>query len=136
MLSFGDFSLWKMALLHLVAIAMGLSAGACPVAGQSRPSVGVAAMVLRPHGLEPAEIEIKLGRTLLAVYNRTGLEEIVLRVEREAGSGPPAGQLLHEERVPLGKRAARRLFDLVPGSYLVTEANHPAWKCRMIVKPN
>ena len=101
---------------------------------QSRPAIGVAVTILRPHGFEPAEMEVNAGRTLLAVYNRTGAQEIVLRIEREAVSGQP-GQLLREERVPIGKRATRELFDLVPGRYVVTEANHPAWKCRITVKP-
>jgi hypothetical protein len=101
---------------------------------QPRPATGVAVTVLRPHGFEPAEMEVNAGRTLLAVYNRTGAQEIFLRIEREAGSGQP-GQFLREERVPIGKRATRELFDLVPGRYVVTEANHPEWKCRITVKP-
>ena len=121
----------------IVLIGAAATAVVSPEVAQSPPkaSVRAIAVVLRPHGFEPADIQAAAGKTLLAVYNRSGAE-VILRVEREADSAQAVKRVLREERVPLGKRAARAVFDLVAGSYVVTEVAHPAWKCRITVTPH
>jgi hypothetical protein len=91
-------------------------------------------MVLRPHGFEPSSIEITAGRVLFAVYNRTGLDEVNLRIKQENDTVRVVDILLREERLRLGKRVLGLDFELTPGTYVVTEAEHPTWKCRVTVK--
>lgn len=87
----------------------------------------VALVVIRPYGFEPGEMTHSAGRVLLVVYNRSGLKHITLRLDREAGNR------LREVNVPREKRDWRELVDLTPGNYLLTEANHPKWACRITI---
>lgn len=85
-------------------------------------------ITLRPTGFDPAEITRPRGRFLLAVDNRSGLDELVLRIDRQ-----DKGRI-HERRMARGKLSWRQVVDLQPGSYLLTEANHPEWVCRITIE--
>jgi hypothetical protein len=84
-------------------------------------------ITLRPQGFEPAEITRPKGTVLLVVENRTGLDTVNLRLDREVG-----GRL---REVALSRRRAiwRDLNDLIPGQYVLTEATHPNWTCRITI---
>lgn len=92
---------------------------------------GAAALVLtlRPEGFEPAEVTVGEGRHLLVVNNRSGLDEFTLRLEREGGG------LEREEKPPKYRRALKRLHQFAAGGYVLTEATHPEWRCRITVTP-
>jgi len=115
----------KRGLLSFVALAVVLSAHAAQI---GPASMRVAPIVLRPHGFEPAKLEIASGKILIAVYNRTGLGEINLRIERELG-----GDRIKEETVAPGRRHWKTMVELAPGSYVVRETKHPSWICRLSV---
>jgi hypothetical protein len=94
------------------------------------PGTGVMVIKITPLGFEPAEVTRPAGRYLLGVYNRSGLREVVLRLDRVTGNR------VHEVRVPREKLDWRALVDLTPGSYLLTEANHPQWSCKLTIRGN
>lgn len=98
-----------------------------PQANANDKSVEAEIITIRPNGFEPTEIVRPKGRVLLAVNNRTELDEIDLQLLQEHGAK------LHEERVARRKQNFRHVFDLSPGNYLLTEANHPDWVCRITI---
>jgi hypothetical protein len=63
----------------------------------------------------------------LVVDNRTGLRELTFRLDREG-----AGRL-REVRMPRERLSYREVFDPPPGVYVLTEAEHPTWVCRVRV---
>jgi hypothetical protein len=96
-----------------------------PASAQSEAEAEV--ITLTPEGFEPAEIYRPAGRVLLAVDNRSGEEELVLRLEREDG------ERVHEGRAPRSSSALRKALNLRPGVYTLTEANHAEWQCRITI---
>jgi hypothetical protein len=84
-------------------------------------------VTIRRHGFEPQEITRPADPFILAVENRSGLEEVTLRLDRAAGNR------LKEVNIPRGKLNWRDAFDLPPGSYVLTEANHPDWVCSITI---
>lgn len=87
-------------------------------------------ITLRPTGFEPAEMALVKGRFLLVVNNHSELPEIDLRLMRVTGAR------LHEVRVPGDQIRWSEVVDLHPGNYVLTEANHPEWVCRITVAPH
>ena len=94
--------------------------------GQSpQTSLQAELITATPAGFEPAEITRPQGRFLLAIDNRSGLDEIDLYLERETGG---------RVNVPLrrrGKLAWRETVDLPPGTYILRAANDESWRCRI-----
>jgi hypothetical protein len=84
-------------------------------------------ITIQPGGFEPAEITRPQGRIRLAVDNRSGNNEVLLRFEREAS------QHQHEFSIPGSKLDWREVMELQPGTYLLSEANHPEWVCRITI---
>jgi hypothetical protein len=84
-------------------------------------------VTIRPTGFEPAEVSCPKGRFLLMVDNRSGLTDVLLRLVHETGHQE------REERVSQGKLGWREVFDLPPGRYQLTEANHPNWVCHITI---
>ncbi|MCA1629738.1 MAG: hypothetical protein LC785_14170 [Acidobacteria bacterium] len=90
-------------------------------------------ITIRPTGFEPTEITRPAGRVLLVVNDRSGLDSLDLRLD--AGALPR----LFEVRVPRdtkGRREWRQLVLLAPGRYVLTEAGHPEWVCRITITAN
>jgi hypothetical protein len=95
---------------------------------QEEPEAEVVALL--PTGFEPRQITRPRGRFLLVVKNRTGLEQVEWRLDREAGGR------LREVRLSEGKLGSSQYEDLPPGTYVLTEAGHPDWECRVTITPN
>lgn len=95
----------------------------------SAPSVApqLLRITIRPTGFDPAEVSISQGRFTLAVDNRSGLRELTFRLDREG-----AGRL-REVRMPRERLSYREVIDPPPGVYVLTEADHPTWVCRVRV---
>lgn len=93
------------------------------------PSLQLEAEIITvlPRGFEPTEISRPPGPVVLAIYNRSGLEELQLRLQIEVGPR------LVDVRVPKRRLDWRGLVNLLPGRYHLTEANHPAWGCTITV---
>ena len=86
-------------------------------------------ITILPTGFNPSEITRPHGRFLILIDNRSGSEEITLRLDQRAG------HRLRELRRTKEEPIARQIEDLPPGEYLLTEANNPEWVCRITIKP-
>ena len=85
-------------------------------------------IALRPSGFEPQEITRPGGRVLLAVSDQSGLDGVVLRLVK-------GGRTAREVRLRRGRRLWRKVVELTPGEYALTEASHPEWVCRITISP-
>ena len=86
-------------------------------------------LVLRPMGFEPAEVSWPKDRFFLVIENHTNVSDITLNLDREVGGR------VKEVKLKMKKQRAAGIFDLPPGNYLLTEANHPGWVCRITITP-
>ena len=84
-------------------------------------------ITIRPAGFEPREITRPRGFFGIAVENRTGLPEVLLRLDREGGGR------VQEAQVTRQKLNWKQGLDLPPGQYVLTEANNPDWVCRITI---
>jgi hypothetical protein len=103
-------------------------------AGQGAREQRVEAVLItvRPNGFEPAELTLPHRPFLLAVDNYSGLDDMQLRLEREDDR---ARGVLRAFSLTRGKLRRRALTNLPPGQYVLTEANHPEWACRITIGP-
>jgi hypothetical protein len=93
------------------------------------PRLEAELVVLGPNGFEPVSVTRPAGQFLLAVDNRSGIGDASLRLDREAG------ERLREVRVPKATPDWNTVVDLTPGTYVLTEADHPSWSCRITITP-
>lgn len=93
----------------------------------NRERVETESITIEPHGFEPAEITRPYGRFRLGVDNRSGLEDIQLRLERADGGTVPA--LESRKR----RLSWHEEVDLPPGRYVIRETNHPEWTCLITI---
>lgn len=84
-------------------------------------------VTVTPTGFEPTEITRPQGRFLLAIDNRSGLDDVDLYLERETGGR--ANVVLSRR----GKLAWREAIDLPPGTYLLRAGNDESWRCRISI---
>lgn len=84
-------------------------------------------VTITPTGFEPAQINRPASPFVLAIDNRSGLQEATLEVFREDG------HKLHEIKGPKGQLNQRKFLDLPPGSYVLKVANHPDWSCQILL---
>ena len=86
-------------------------------------------ITVTPAGFEPHEITLPQGRFMLAVDNRSGLDEVSLYLERDTGA-PVKPSLARK-----GKLAWREVVDLPVGTYILRAANDESWRCRITLTP-
>jgi hypothetical protein len=100
-----------------------------PIAQGNDPGqrVEVELVSIRPSGFEPSEITRPRGFFIIAVENRSGLDEVELTLAREAGDR------LHQVLVPRRKLNWKQGLDLTPGRYVLTEASNPEWQCTITI---
>ncbi len=89
--------------------------------------IRVVLLALRSEGFEPQEIQLAAGEYLFVVRNRTGLDEVNVRLLREAN------QQLATAKVRARQRDWKQRLQLTPGTYVLTESGHPEWSCRIVV---
>ena len=80
-------------------------------------------VTVTPTGFEPAEITRPRGPFVLAIDNRSGLEEVDFYLEREAGTRLDVS--LSRKR----KLAWREKLDLAAGRYVLRAVNDDSWRC-------
>lgn len=115
------------ALTALAVHARGWFAPKPLQAQQTGSALEAEVITITPLGFEPAEITRPAGRFILVVDNRSGLEEITFRLDREGGNR------VHEIRMPRKHPDWDGVVDPPPGTYLLTEASHPDWLCRITI---
>jgi hypothetical protein len=100
-----------------------------PIPNQGMP-LEVERVTLRRHGFEPARITRPKGPFVLALDNLSELEQVEIRLLREAGN--------HLKTFPVSKNRVRwrEAVDLNPGTYVLTEVDHPEWACRIVITPH
>lgn len=102
-------------------------AAAAPDSPDERVEVEV--IIATPFGFEPAEVTRPGGRFILATHNNSGAAELSLRLDRVQGGR------LREVRMAPGSRRSHQELRLPPGEYVLTEAAHPEWACRITLTP-
>lgn len=90
----------------------------------------VISLKLTRQGFSPSALTAPKGEYFLTVHNGTGLDDLDLRLERESGQRMKAGKLSRETL------KWNEYVELHPGNYVLTEASHPAWSCRITISPN
>lgn len=105
------------------------SAPASPVPQRRRPLADFESelITITPHGFEPREITRPQGRVLLMIDNRSGLAQVTPRMNLGAGVG------LRDVALPREQPNWSEVVNLSPGVYLLGEANHPLWVCRIVI---
>lgn len=83
-------------------------------------------VVVGPNGFEPAEITRPAGQFLLMIDNRSGLDQVQVRVESVTGR-----ERLYDVGLSRKDFTWNTSLRLPPGEYLLTEASHPDWACRL-----
>ncbi len=112
------------------ALAASASAQDDPQPGRRvRSQIEVEVVTITPRGIEPAEITRPAGRFLLVVNSETDLPGLTFRLDRE-NSGR-----LREVPMPREKPDWNAEIDAHPGAYVITEADHPEWTCRITITP-
>jgi hypothetical protein len=94
---------------------------------ETSSDIKVVLLTLRSEGFDPAEMQLPEGEYLLIVRNRTGLDEVDVRLAREDG------QHLGQSKVRSRQKDWTQRLKLTPGTYLLTEINHPDWTLRVVV---
>jgi hypothetical protein len=90
-------------------------------------------VTIRPTGFEPSEITHTNKSFYFAVDNQSGLDNVELKLEREAGNS--SRNVEHVFALPKGRLRGGVMKSLPPGQYLLTEAQHPEWVCRITISP-
>jgi hypothetical protein len=98
-----------------------------PSANDEARDARVVMITIRPTGLDPKELALPVGRYLLVIANRSGLDQFAWRLERENGG------TVHEVRPRRRSRDTKQLLQLTPGEYVLRELSHPDWTCRISV---
>ena len=123
--------------LVLVAVAFSYREGrATPPQAQSNQKQEIAAkgerleaelITLQEWGFEPKEINRPPGPFVAVFENHSGFPEVKLSLKRE--SGPEVS------RIPVTRNVlnSRQRLQLPPGTYVVKDANHPDWECRITI---
>jgi hypothetical protein len=93
----------------------------------SSPQLQVERVTITPSGFDPEEIIRPSGQVMLAIDNRSGLDEVWFRIERAGG------ERLIDVRVDRRTLDWRKKLDLPPGRYRLTEARHPDWLCLITI---
>ena len=94
---------------------------------QRREPLEAELVTVTPTGFEPGEITRPRGRFILAIDNRSGLDEVQMYLERETGA------LVNSGPTRKGKLAWRDVIDLSPGVYVLRAANDESWRCRITI---
>jgi|GEM_PF-2947408 len=122
----------------LGGLALVIAIGAGSLAAQSSPRFEradtEAAVSLHRHGFEPAQLSLIAGKQSIVVYNRTGLPEIDLEVQRTNGQGRALGTV-KRERAPWTRKSWNGALDLPVGEYQIREVNHPDWVLQLTIRP-
>lgn len=95
--------------------------------GRDKSKVEVLPIQLKSQGFVPREIKRPAGDYLFSVSNQSGSDEIDLTFQAEQRGR------LSETRIKKERLRWRQKLSLTPGTYLLTEANHPDWVCRIVI---
>lgn len=85
--------------------------------------------VLRPQGFEPSQLNVAANQPFfLIVFNRSGIHNVSVTLD------PQHGNRLQQTSVKNNSPHSEQLLTLQPGTYILGEASHPNWTCKVVVK--
>lgn len=118
--------------LLVIVLAAMLTAGELTVLIEPRAAAQMdrreaVVVSLYPEGFQPAEATQPAGPFLLVFHDQTGLDEVNLVIDRAAGTR------LVSDRLFRGDAPWTATADLPPGTYLISEADHPDWVFRLVI---
>jgi hypothetical protein len=98
---------------------------------QNNP-IEIEVVTITRFGFEPPSITRPKGKFILSVENRSRLD-----VSARFGSELNGALAAELKAIPLAHDHPdfHDVFDLVPGSFILVEDAHPAWKCKITIKP-
>jgi hypothetical protein len=81
-----------------------------------------------PDRMEPSVVTVKPGPVLIVVQNRSTAPNLKLQLDQVNGG--------HIKTVPIvgGQRHSLETYTLAAGDYILSEANHREWQCKISVK--
>jgi hypothetical protein len=100
-----------------------VSAPAPAIQGTPDERIEVELITVTPQGFEPAEVTRPHEPFILAVHNNSGAPTLSLQLDRVHG------QRVSEVKLPLGGHRSHQRINPQPGEYVLSETNHPAWRC-------
>jgi len=99
-----------------------------PIQGDSQSQRIEAELIsIRPNGFEPTQIRRPKGPFLLAIENRSGLKQVEFQLSA------PVGTRLFQVKRSWERSDWSQVIDPPAGQYVLTEANHPDWKCTISI---
>lgn len=139
-MKFKSISFWAAIIVMAITVSLmaftgwdagpSLSSVASASPSQTRRQGTVELLTLKPTGFDPAQITVPHKSFLLVIENRSGVNELFFRFDKEVGPK------LQEIRVPLKRTSWSGIVDLPPSTYKMTEASHPEWSCTLTITPN
>jgi hypothetical protein len=97
--------------------------------GQRKEQIEAELVTITPTGFEPGDITRPQGRFLLAIDNRSGLDDVQMYLERETGVR------VNSSLTRTRKLAWRDVMDLPPGTYILRATFDESWRCRITITP-
>jgi len=86
-------------------------------------------ITVRDQGFEPASLSRPPGRFLIAVDNRSHSANLELQILQVGSNARYSKQMR-------GKQLRwREVIELPVGEFILTETNHPAWRCQITISP-
>jgi hypothetical protein len=102
---------------------------------QGAPAQGTAVIqvVIAPTGFRQSTVVQKAGWIYLCVFNRAIRNGVKLRLDQQAATLGAAATRLRDVTIDLRVQDWRESIYLDPGTYLLTEAGHPTWICKIVI---
>lgn len=99
---------------------------------QTTQKTTLVSTVLTPRGFEPSALVTKGGPVRLVVYNRSGGRTNSFSLTRHEGNSPTI--VVDQHATPLHRNQSQRDLTLTPGTYTLSDQDHPNWKCDISVQ--
>ena len=94
---------------------------------EASPEVKLILIALRPEGFETNEMQLEPGDYLFIIGNRTGLQNVNVRLDRDGNERIDAASVGGRQR------DWKKRLKLSPGVYVLTANDNPDWICRIVV---
>lgn len=89
---------------------------------------------LKPYGLEPKTLSIPKGDVYLVLDNKSGARNISMLINQDIPNAVAAK--VQDLPTKQGNLTTGQVVTMLPGTYVITEANHPNWKTKLTVTVN
>jgi len=94
---------------------------------EAGPEVKLILIALRPEGFETNEMQLEPGNYLFIIGNRTGLQNVNVRLDRDGNERIDAASVGGRQR------DWKKRLKLSSGVYVLTANDNPDWVCRIVV---